>query len=538
MQTQIQAKPHPTLSQQPHPLHSQAISQQLHGLRLTFPEGFRAAFILFAFWAIVFLGHNWELGQKLDAMTNSVLAKNILRTGDWFTLHYSDVSFPDYYAHPPLPIWVQALFFKVFGISDFVARLGPGLFGLGTLAGVFILGMRMGGVFSAFISGLVLLTTSRYFKYAADAFLEGPLACLLVWGAICQFDFLRRIEFQAGTLKQRIARAGLATLFGVCVALGFLTKSVFTFSLPLASLLYFFLSRATRQSDLEIKGSGPFSLRTATVFAAQAGLGFFVVLVPWLFLGRGIEFLQGHWLEIGGRVQEHPSVESRLAPLMNLLKTYWPWLPLWIYSNYALVKGWAKSPGELRFVILFSWVQLLGLTYSGFYFEHYMVPFYPMASLGIGYFLSRLLLGFRNHVYQVAEKGALVMALVLAVFPLRLHSLHSEPIEGLLQYMDRSCQGVTQVLVSQKVMEKWMALAVVLWRTPWDAVSVTFEETSDAGKNQLFILRSSELARATLTWHGQWKQVASDGDLLLFESLRGEAVCGHGFNQSPAASSR
>src|SRR4051812_42132425 len=84
---------------------------------------------LLVLWAILFLGHNWEPGLKMDGMTNSILAKHILSTGDWTVFHYTPSGYPDYYPHPPFYIWAEALVFKGFGVSDFSARLSPALFG-------------------------------------------------------------------------------------------------------------------------------------------------------------------------------------------------------------------------------------------------------------------------------------------------------------------------------------------------------------------------------------------------------------------------
>ena len=88
--------------------------------------------LLLILWSLAFLGHSWEDGIKNDAMVDSVVAKNVLKTGDWKVLHYVD-GYANFYPHPPLAIWIQAIGFKIWGISDTTARLPACLFGLLTV---------------------------------------------------------------------------------------------------------------------------------------------------------------------------------------------------------------------------------------------------------------------------------------------------------------------------------------------------------------------------------------------------------------------
>src|ERR1044072_6395448 len=57
--------------------------------------------------------------QTWDEAVYAQSAKEMVRTGDWLTPHWNGEYF---YQKPPLTIWVTALLFRLFGVSEFTAR--------------------------------------------------------------------------------------------------------------------------------------------------------------------------------------------------------------------------------------------------------------------------------------------------------------------------------------------------------------------------------------------------------------------------------
>ena len=436
---------------------------------------------LLILWALLFLGHNWEQGLKMDAMTNSILAKHILSTGDWKVFHYTPSGYPDYYPHPPFSIWAEALVFKLFGVSDFSARISPALFGLGTLAGVVYWGALGGSLWEGFIAALILLTSTRYIKYAADAFLEGPLAFWLVWGGIA---FLKGNQFST-TGSSRVSRDKFlwSALFGICLGFAFLTKSIFAFSLPLALAAssgadFFFSKKIALRKDETLKGL----LRVMVI----GGISASVIVGTWFLWGDGVQFLLHHWVDIRDRVSGSQSWLEHLGPAISLARTYWPWWPLLIFCVFKMMRNLDTTPPHTKAATVFAGTLFAGFTYSGFYFEHYLVPFYPMAALAMAPTLSKALLPYRPQVEKWIFAFAVGAAVILAVFPIRLRSLHTEPLTEVLAEIPQICEGQKEILVSDQLMEKWMALAVVLWKMPTEATHVSVDSTS-AQPGQLLI---------------------------------------------------
>ncbi len=450
---------------------------------------------LLILWALLFLGHNWEEGMKMDGMTNSILAKHILSTGDWKIFHYTSSAYPDYYPHPPLAVWTEAILFKLFGVSDFTARLSPALFGLGTVAGVVYWGALSGSIWEGFLAAFILLTSSRYIKYAADAFLEGPLAFWIVWGGVF---FLKSQKITE--TKYFRSKAFYSAGLGICLGAAFLTKSIFALSLPFALAI-----AALTEAFLFPAKNEKLNWSTLKNFAVTMGIAFLflsLVLACWFVFGDGISFLKHHWIDIRDRVSGKSTFLEHLDPAYNLLRTYLPWLPLFLFCTIKIAKNALqifqnKAKGKnlisdtTRTALLISLIIFSGLIYSGFFFEHYLVPFYPMAALVIAPFLANWLGKYQYKIHQGIRAIGVCIALVLAIFPVRLHSSHTEPLTELLSELPFVCSGQKEVLISDQLMEQWMALAVLLWKLPSEAASVNIQNTVPK-EGQLLITKSDE----------------------------------------------
>ena len=404
---------------------------------------------LLILWALIFLGHGWEDGQKMDAMTNSVLAKHVLSTGDWKVFHYARSAYPDYYPHPPLAIWAEAVVFKVFGISDFTARISPAFFALGTILGTFLWGLLSGSRWLGFLASLILLSSTRYFKYAGDAFLEGPLAFFFVWGAVV---------FLSGRKSQGGRRLLFFLLFGMAVGLAFLTKSIFALALPMG-VAGFYLFRKKTVGEIR------------DLFIAAA-VGAAVVVGLWFYLGSGWAFLRFHWLEIKSRAVGQSAVSDHLGPTFILARTYWPWLPFFLFAAARMVRRMRQVSDEALLALMVAAAVFCGFTYSGFVFEHYLVPFFPMAAIVTAYEFQAFLLKFRPGIERYAFALAVTLATVLAVMPIRLHQPRAQPLKTALTELAMTCHGQKGIWVSSRLMDRWMALAIVLWESPQDAASV------------------------------------------------------------------
>lgn len=67
------------------------------------------------------------------------VAREMFLRGDWVT---PTLGGHNWFEKPALLYWLQITFFNIFGVSEFAARLGSALFGLGTVTALWILGRR------------------------------------------------------------------------------------------------------------------------------------------------------------------------------------------------------------------------------------------------------------------------------------------------------------------------------------------------------------------------------------------------------------
>ena len=135
-------------------------------------------------------------------------AKEILATGSWLVPPWAGQPAFD---NTPLYLWVTALLFRAFGVSELTARLCSAACGVGCVMLTYRFGRRLFGDWVGFFAGAALLTTPYFIKYSRHAMLD-TTQTLLVGGALYFLALgLERartfwIDLAAGTLM------GLAVL--------------------------------------------------------------------------------------------------------------------------------------------------------------------------------------------------------------------------------------------------------------------------------------------------------------------------------------
>ncbi len=155
------------------------------------------------------LGVN-ELGSA-DEATHAQVAREMARDGHWL---YPTCRGEPYFEKPPLKFWLTALTFLVAGESEFTARLGSALFGLGAVWGVMRLGSLLFNRGVGLAAGLVLVTTWEFlFNHCART---GEMDSALLF-----FSALSVVALWKARVERNPRNLYAAALW---LALGFLTK--------------------------------------------------------------------------------------------------------------------------------------------------------------------------------------------------------------------------------------------------------------------------------------------------------------------------
>ena len=130
-----------------------------------------------------------SLQDDVDAV-QAVIARNMLNSGDWVTARLDGVI---YLEKPPLIYWLMAVSYKIFGVSDWAARL-PVAFATIALAllttsfGMWAFGKRAG-----FYAGLVMSTCVGLFLFTR---IQIPDVMLTFTILLAMWSILRALDEQ------------------------------------------------------------------------------------------------------------------------------------------------------------------------------------------------------------------------------------------------------------------------------------------------------------------------------------------------------
>jgi 4-amino-4-deoxy-L-arabinose transferase-like glycosyltransferase len=156
------------------------------------------------------------------------IPREMLSGGDWVIPHLNGL---DYIEKPPLQYWATASMYRLFGVSEFSARLYTALTALGTLALVGLLGARLGG---------------RETGWRAAAVLAGMIM-VIVLGQLITLDmsltFYMTASLTGFLLAQRPGDSAPKWMLMAWIgaALGVLTKGLVAAAIPAAVLLIYSL---------------------------------------------------------------------------------------------------------------------------------------------------------------------------------------------------------------------------------------------------------------------------------------------------------
>ena len=169
------------------------------------------------------------------------VAREMWQTGDWLTPMLGG---HPWFEKPPLPYWLELAACGLFGVTEFAARLGPGLCGFGTIAALWVLARL---VRKAQLPSLAMMAASTLgiivFSHAAGFDIVVTFALTAALTAFYLFD--RRVRSTAKAGGSDSARdAWPLILFYAFVGMAILAKGLIGVIFPFAIIgVYYLLSR-------------------------------------------------------------------------------------------------------------------------------------------------------------------------------------------------------------------------------------------------------------------------------------------------------
>lgn len=381
------------------------------------------------------------------------VAREMFERGDWIT---PTLGGSHWFEKPALLYWLEIAAYSILGPTEFAARLGPAIFGLATIACLWIMGKYLEKEGTSDRSGMAHLlaligaSTLGIFVFAHGASFDIIITFPITAALVSFFVYVRSTKRgrNAG-----VRGAGLAPLvcFYLFIGLALLAKGLIGIVLPYGIVaLYFVLSRRVPSSTF-IK-----SIAWGTVLACAVAATWYLPM----YLRHGWEFIdefiiQQHFQRFTSNKYQHPQpfyFYFWVLPLMTL-----PWLPLlaaaiWKYGTRAFRSD--TSPAGLddpesdviRLSIAWLIVPLVFFSFSGSKLPGYIVPVVPAAVIITSVYAYGLVRRSRRSMIALLTTAFLVFAISIGlIFTAVPRFADSDSVKGLIEAAGQRGYGSQRV---------------------------------------------------------------------------------------------
>ena len=298
-----------------------------------------------------------------DEGRNAEKAREILLLNDWITPHENFYPVLD---KPIFFYWLIALFYQLFGVSEWTARLPSLLSAFGCVFLIYRFSRAYWGRWVALWSALILVTSVEFFILARTVIFDMPLT-------FCETVALLAF-YEAEQSENRRRRAALCLAMYLALGAGTLIKGLVALVIPGIVFFLFILLRRRWQILRRI-----YLIPGAGVFLA--------VVLPWYLQAeaRNPGYLNYYlWAEHFGRytTASFDRSEPWYYFIGVALVGFFPWtlvLP-WIIKNL-----WRRSwDDKTVYLVLWVSVPLLFFSASHSKLPHYILPIFAALSILAG----------------------------------------------------------------------------------------------------------------------------------------------------------
>ncbi len=300
------------------------------------------------------------------------IPREMLTSGDWITPKLHNEPYLD---KPPMFYWLCATSFRVFGPTDWAARLVPAMAAFLTVLVTFLFGNRILGLKSAFLGSLAMVLSLGFVCLGRFLIIDSLLTFFVALSLFTAYE----------SIMGEKLKWSWWILSAVASGLGMLTKGPVAFLLLIPPLLaYCWISKTKATPSLKAWG----------VYVLVA-LG---VAAPWYIAIIAREPRFAHyffWENNFGRFlysQHHSQPFWFYLPAFIVIWVPWglllPPLILFLVSRSASLRN--ARPLSLGFLILWAGWCLFFFSLSKGKLAPYILPAIPPIALAFGHFLSTM----------------------------------------------------------------------------------------------------------------------------------------------------
>ena len=299
------------------------------------------------------------------------IGRAMLESGDWITPRLGGFT---WFEKPVLLYWLVATSFGIFGVSEWAARLGPALCGLGSAALLWWMvrpisesAARWSALAAASSIGLIAFSHGATFDIVLT--FCASLALSACWRAQIETD-------------EKLARRYLA-LFWVGVGLAFMAKGLVAFVLPALTLAFYLAIRGGRERlKLGFWWGFPLALLVGLLWYGPViwsnGMSFI-----------NIFFVQHHFARFTSDKFKHHQpfwFYGEILPTMLL-----PWTPFLLISLWKTRWKSLRAATPQAQLLAYAWAWVLApvvfFSLSGSKLPGYILPALPGACVVVGLWL-------------------------------------------------------------------------------------------------------------------------------------------------------
>ncbi len=318
--------------------------------------------------AVLFFTNIW--GYDLwapDEPRYAEIAREMIEEGNWIVPHDNGWVSTE---KPPLLFWLISIFSVLSGgVSSFAARLPAVCAGLGTVAVLYILCLRLFGKRTAILSAIVLTTSYLFFDNARTAQTDMLLTLFII------LSFFLFYRSQGGLPLRRRS----LLLFYCVLALGTLTKGPVGFVIPLGVIVLYLASVGEMR-------------RVKEIYLTEGVLLFLIIVGGWVaaatFVSHGeygfFSAMNSHVIEryAGGLHHKQPFYYF----IATLPLDFLPW-SLFIPASLSFFVSRLKSieRKETAFVLCWFFFIFVFFTFSTEKRNLYILPLFPAISIIVGH---------------------------------------------------------------------------------------------------------------------------------------------------------
>jgi 4-amino-4-deoxy-L-arabinose transferase-like glycosyltransferase len=336
----------------------------------------------------------------------ALVPSEMLAAGRWMTLTLNGAPFLD---KPHLFFWLNLMAFKIFGVSDWAARLPTLALTLGEIWLTFRLGCLLLNPRSAWLGGFILLSSAGFFCLHLELFADHLITVSL----------LLALYFLVQGLRQPRSKWGW--LFYLSLGIGFMGKGIIGLGFPLViGLIYAWYLGQLRGFRRLLLHPGGLALLV-------------LIILPWFaamehaypgFLRH--YFIDEHLLRFLGRRQPG-GVSSISIPLLWFFLGIWllPWIFLLPQALFLYVKATLRDETRKAKMLLIIWpaIVMAVFTLTSTRIEYYTLPALPPLALILGWRVDRYLTSPKDRSLPLALLAMALLAMASTFFMLFLQHL-------------------------------------------------------------------------------------------------------------------